>query len=211
MIRILAMSALLCGVSSAAPRLYYSKYFKGSVPEFAAITVERNGQTTYQDAKDDDNPIHVQLSEAETQDLFDLADKLDHFQHPIESGLKVANMGTKTFRFENDAEKHEVEFNYSTDTAAQALLEWFEKIAETEQNFIALDRAAHYDKLGVNDALLLLEICMDHKHLVAAQQFLPLLDRIGKNESYLHIARERASNLADAIRKPAPPQEKTQQ
>jgi hypothetical protein len=211
MIRILAISVLLCAVSSAAPRLYYSKYFKGSVPEFAAITVERSGQATYQDAKDDDNPIHVQLTEAETQELFTLADKLDHFQHPIESGLKVANMGTKTFRFENDSEKHEVQFNYSTDPAAQALLEWFEKIAETEQNFIALDRAAHYDKLGVNDALLLLKISMDHKHLVAAQQFLPLLDRIGKNESYLHIARERASNLADAIRKPPPPQEKTQQ
>lgn len=209
MIRIFAISVLLSAVSFAAPRLYYSKYFKGSVPEFAAITVERSGQATYQDAKDDDNPIHLQLTEAETQELFDLADKLDHFQHPIESGLKVANMGTKTFRFENEAEKHEVQFNYSTDTSAQALLDWFEKIAETEQDFIALDRAAHYDKLGVNDALLLLEISMDHKRIVAVQQFLPLLDRIGKNESYLHIARERASNLADAIRKPPPP-EKTQ-
>ncbi len=211
--RILEVSLLLLllsAASSAAPRLYYSKYFKGSVPEFAAITVERSGQATYQDAKDDDNPIHVQLTDAETQEIFDLADKLDHFQHPIESGLKVANMGTKTFRFENETEKHEVQFNYSIDTSAQALLDWFEKIAETEQDFIALDRAAHYDKLGVNDALLLLEIAMDHKRVVAAQQFLPLLDRIGKNESYLHIARERASNLADAIRKP-PPQEKTQQ
>jgi hypothetical protein len=47
--------------------------------------------------------------------------------------------------------------------------------------------------------------------VVAAQQFLPLLDRIAKNDSYLHIARERASALAEAIRKPPPaPQEKTQ-
>jgi hypothetical protein len=213
MIRIFQILLVLlsfCEAGAAAPRLYYSKYFKGSVPEFAAITVERSGQTTYQDAKDDDNPIHLQLTESETQEIFDLADKLDHFQHPIESGLKVANMGTKTFRFENEAEKHEVQFNYSIDTTAQALLDCFEKIAETEQDFIALDRSAHYDKLGVNDALLLLEISMDRKRVVAAQQFLPLLDRIGKNESYLHIARERASNLADAIRKP-PPQEKTQQ
>ena len=204
------LTLLLCSLAPAAPRLFYSKYFKGSVPEFASITVERSGQATYQDAKDDDNPIHIQMTDAETLELFDLADKLEHFQHPIESGLKVANMGTKTFRFENGTEMHEVQFNYSTDTTAQALLECFERIAESEQDFIALDRAAHYDKLGVNDALLVLEISMDHKRVVAAQQFLPLLDRIAKNESYLHIARERAANLADAIRKPPPPQEKTQ-
>jgi hypothetical protein len=200
----------LPAVAPAAPLLFYSKYFKGSVPEFTAITVERSGQTTYQEAKDDDNPIRVQMTEAETQQMFDLAEKLDRFQHPIESGLKVANMGTKTFRFENGTEKHEVQFNYSLDTGAQALLECFERIAETEQDFIALDRAAHYDKLGVNDALLELEISLDHKRVVAAQQFLPLLDRIAKNESYLHIARERAASLSETIRKPPPPPEKTQ-
>ena len=46
--------------------------------------------------------------------------------------------------------------------------------------------------------------------MVAAQQFLPLLDRIVKNESYLHIARERAGALAEAILKPPAAQEKTQ-
>ena len=199
----------LCTVAHAAPRLFYSKYFKGSVPEFTAITVESSGQTTYQEAKDDDNPIHLQMTEAETRELFDLVEKLDRFQHPIESGLKVANMGTKTFRFENGGEQHEVQFNYSIDTAAQALLECFERIAETEQDFIALDRAVHYDKLGVDDALLALDISIEHKRAVAVQQFLPLLDRIVKNESYLHIARERAAAIAEAIRKPAP-QEKTQ-
>ena len=195
----------------ATPRLFYSKYFKGSVPEFVAITVERSGQTTYQEAKDDDNPIRVQMTEAETQELFDLAEKLDRFRHPVESGLKVANMGTKTFRFEDGNEKHEIQFNYSLDTVAQALLDWFERIAEVEQDWMDLDRASHYDKLGVNDALLRLQITMEHKRLVAAPQFLPLLDRVVKNESYLHMARERAASLADAIRKPMPaPQEKTQ-
>jgi len=62
----------------------------------------------------------------------------------------------------------------------------------------------------VNDALLELEISLDHKRVVAAQQFLPLLDRVAKNESYLHIARERAAGLAETIRKPPPPQEKAQ-
>jgi|HubBroStandDraft_4_1064222.scaffolds.fasta_scaffold74814_2 hypothetical protein len=209
--RLSLLLLLFSGLAPAAPRLFYSKYFKGSVPEFTAVTVERSGQVTYQEAKDDDNPIRVQMTEAETQQLFDLAEKLDKFQHPIESGLKVANMGTKTFRFEDGTEKHEVQFNYSVDTVAQALLDCFERIAETEQDFSELERTARYDKLGVNDALLVLDISMEHKRVVAAQQFLPLLDRIAKNDSYLHIARERASALAEAIRKPPPaPQEKTQ-
>ena len=90
-------------------------------------------------------------------------------------------------------------------------MDWFERIAEVEQDWIDLDRASHYDKLGVNDALLRLQITMEHKRLVAAPQFLPLLDRVAKNDTFVHIARERAAGLAETFRKPAPPpQEKTQ-
>ncbi len=203
--------ALGSAAASAAPRLYYSKFFKGSTPEYVAIAVERDGQATYQEAKEDDQPIRIQLSASDTQAIFALADKLDRFQRPIESGLKVANMGVKTFRFEDGEERHEIQFNYSQDLNAQALLDWFERIAETEANFIDLDRTAHYDKLGVNDALLQLQISWDHQRVVAPEQFLPLLDRIFNNESYLHVARERAAGLAEAIRKPpAPASGKTQ-
>jgi len=37
----------------------------------------------------------------------------------VESGLKVAFMGKKTFRWEDGGEKHEVEFNYSEDPNAR--------------------------------------------------------------------------------------------
>jgi len=203
--------ALCASLVLADPHLEYSKYFKGSVPEFVLITVSQDGQVTYQEDKQDDNPIRVQLSAADTSQLFDLAAKLDHFQHPIESGLKVANMGEKTFRFVDDAQKHEVEFNYSQDLNAQALLNWFERIATSERNLINLDRTVHYDKLGVNDAILQIEIAWDHNELVAPEQFLTLLDRVIKNESYLHMARERAAELADTIRKGPAPSAKAQQ
>jgi hypothetical protein len=200
--RRLALLLLCCSVAAcAAPRVFYSKYFKGSVPEYVAIAVERNGQATYQEAKEDDNPIRIQLAPSEAQELFDLADRLDHFQRPIESGLKVANMGLKTFAFEDGGEKHEIQFNYSQDLTAQALQDWFERITETESHFVNLDRTVHYDKLGVNEVLLQLQITWERKRLVAPEQFLPLLDRVAKNESFLHIARERAAELVDAIRK----------
>jgi hypothetical protein len=203
----LALSAAL----SAAPQLFYSKYFKGSVPEYAAITLQRDGQATYQEAKDDDNPIKIQLDRASVDEMFDLTEKLDRFQHPLESGLKIANLGQKTFRFTDGSEQHEIQFNYSEDVNAQALLDRFERITETEQHFANLDRTAHFDKLGVNDVLLQMQITWDHNRLVAPEQFLPLLDRIANNESYLHISRERAATIADAIRNPHPlPPGKTQ-
>jgi hypothetical protein len=209
--RTLTIALALSCTLSAAPRLFYSKYFKGSVPEFVSITVERDGNVIYQEAKDDDNPIHLQLGDATAQELFDLSEKLGRFQRPLESGLKIANLGTKTFRFEDGAEQHEIQFNYSEDLNAQALLDRFERITETERHFVNLDRTAHFEKLGVNEVLLQMQVSWEHNRLVAPEQFLPLLDRIAKNESYLHISRERAAAIADAIRKPAQPaQEKAQ-
>jgi hypothetical protein len=203
---VLALSSTLC----AAPQIFYSKYFKGSVPEYVAITVGRDGQVVYQEAKEDDNPIKFQLDNSSTREMFDLTDKLNHFQRPVESGLKIANLGLKTFRFEDGAEHHEIQFNYSENPNAQALLDRFERITETEQHFVNLDRTAHFEKLGVNDVLLQMQVSWDRNRLVAPEQFLPLLDRIAKNESYLHISRERAASIAEAIRKPQQLQEKDQ-
>lgn len=183
-----------------APRLVFSKSFPGSVPAYVEITLDRGGNATYKEAADDDQPIKFQVAESDTSEIFALADKLGRFNHPLEAPVKVAFMGMKTFRFENGADKHEVKFNYSEDPDAQALLDWFERISETEQRVIDLERAAKYDKLGVNQAVLLVQIAFEHKRLVAAQQLLPMLDRVAKNETYMHMARERAAGLADAIR-----------
>jgi hypothetical protein len=202
--KLVAAALLLSSTLCAAPRLFYSKYFKGSIPEYVAITVEQDGELSYQEAKEDDNPIKIQLDPASVQEMFGLTEKLDHFQHPIESGLKIANLGVKTFRFDDGSEHHEIQFNYSQDPNAQALLDRFERITETEQHFVNLDRTAHFEKLGVNEVLLQMEVSWDRNRLVAPQQFLPLLDRIANNESYLHISRERAAAMADAIRKPSP-------
>jgi hypothetical protein len=37
---------------------------------------------------------------------------------------------------------------------------------------------------------------------VAPEQFLPMLDRIVKNETYMHQSRARAAEIAEAIRNP---------
>ena len=198
---LLFASVLLAGDE---PRLVFSKSFPGSVPEFMKITLEKSGAAEYREAEDDDLPLKFQLTPAETQTVFDLAAKVDYFKHPLESQLKVAFMGMKTFRYENGAAKTETKFNYSEDPNAQALLDWCERMAESAQHRIDLERAAKYDRLGVVKALSLLGSALERKRLVGLDQYLPMLDRIAKNENYMHTARARASEIAESIRNPKP-------
>jgi hypothetical protein len=198
---LLFASALFAGDGS---RLVYSKSFPGSVPAFMQVILDKSGNIEYREAEDDELPIKFQLSGADTQTVFDLAGKLDYFKRPLESPLKVAFMGTKTFRYENGDQKSETKFNYSEDLAARDLQDWFERMAESAEHHIGLDRAAKYDKLGVVKALTVLESAMERKRLVGLEQFLPTLDRIAKNETYMHTARARASEIAEAIRAPKP-------
>jgi hypothetical protein len=198
---------LFAGALFAAdqPHLFYSKAFPGSSPAYVQVTVEPDGQVEYREAPDDDSPLKYKLTETETTEVYGLAEKLDWFKRPVESGLKVAFMGTKTFRMEKGAEKHEVQFNYSEDPSARSLWEWFERMTESAQHRINLDRAAKYDKLGVFKAVSQLGAAIEAKRLVGLEQYLPTLDRIIKNETYMHTARVRASEIAEFIRggKPA--------
>jgi len=186
------------------PRLFYSRSFPGSVPAYFQVTLEQNGDAEYREAPDEDNPLKFHLTEAETHEVFGLAEKLDYFKHPLESPVKVAFMGTKTFRYGDGEGKSEVKFNYSEDPQARELADWFERMGESEEHRIELERTAKYDRLGVLKALLLLESAMDRKRLVGMDQYLPMLDRIAKNESYMHTARARAAEIAEAIRNPKP-------
>src|ERR1700674_4497334 len=92
----LLLSTPLAGAD--APRIFYSKAFPGSVPAYVQITLENRGDAEYREAVDDDSPLKFKLAEAEVNEVYGLAEKLDYFKRPVESGLKVAFMGTKTFR-----------------------------------------------------------------------------------------------------------------
>jgi hypothetical protein len=195
---------LLAAAALAAegPSLFYSKSFPGSKPAYVEISLARSGDVEYREAKDEPDPIKFHLKDAETAEIFGLVDKMDGLKRPLEAHLKVAFMGEKTFRYENGAEKAEVKFNYTQDASGQMLADWFERISETAQRRIDLERTVKYDKLGVVDSLLQLQIAMDRKRVLAPEQFLPLLDRVTNNESYMHTARARAAEVATVIRAP---------
>jgi len=196
----LLLLAAAATVAADSPRIVYSKTFPGSTPPYFAVTIERTGSATYNESQDADNAEPMQIEEKVTKEIFDLAQKLDHFKNPLESGLKVANMGQKTFRWEDGAERHESKFNYSTSEDARALNERFEHISESARLMLDLDRAMKHDRLGVNEAMVKIQIAWDNKRLVGTARLLPLLDQVANNESFVHMARERAARLAEAIR-----------
>jgi hypothetical protein len=185
-------------------RLFYSRSFPGSTPAYLDVTVESNGDASYREAVDDELPTKFHLSDAEKTEVFALAEKLDHFKHPLESPAKVAFMGAKTFRFEEGADKAEVKFNYTEDPAGKTLQDWFERMAESAEHRFNVERAAKYDHLGLIDAMNLLASAYERKRLVAVAQFLPILDRVAKNDAYMHSARALAAEMAEDIRRAQP-------
>jgi len=184
------------------PRIFYSRELPGAYPPYVQIVVHYDGRGVYRESVSDpdDEPVEFRLRPQEVQEIFHLAEKLNRFRKPLESNLKVANMGLKTFRWEQGGERYEQKFNFSKNADARLLADWFARITETIRHRVNLERTARFDKLGVNKVLLQLQISMEKNRLVAADQFLPLLDKIAADEAVLNMARSRAAMLARVIR-----------
>ena len=183
----------------AEPLLFYSKSFPNSKPDYMEVRLTQDGQAEYRESPTED-PLRFKLAAADTEAIFALAAKLGHFSRPLESGLPVARMGEKTFRWVDGDKKTEVKFNYSSDVDAEALHDDFEKICESGQFYYLLERVVKYDRMGVYQVVLKLEAAWERKRLMGVELFLPLLDRVVKNDSYLNVARDRAAKLAALFR-----------
>ena len=197
---VVAVLAALALHAADPPKIRYTKTFPRSVPAYVSFWIDKSGNAEFNDAPDGELPIKFKLEPSETEAIFSLAAKLDNFARQIESGLKVAFTGTKVFRYEDGAVGREVKFNYTVDPDAQLLLDWFERLTETSMHAINLEHTARFDRLGLDKALLLLQVSADRKRLAGASQLLPILDRIAKNQAAFNRVQERAAALADAIR-----------
>lgn len=195
-IMIAGLLAACSAWAAGSPTLVFTKSFPGSTPAYEFVSVDRTGALLYKESPTDDQPVATHLAAADVAVLFDEAQKLGYFKSPLESGLKVANTGKKTFRYldENGAAT-ETTFNYSTDPTARLLLDKFEQIAASERAYLDLDRTIHFDKLGVNDALAQIEALWLQHTLAAPQQFIPFFNRIIGHESFMHLVRDRAARL----------------
>jgi hypothetical protein len=181
----------------------FRKVFKSSYPEFVEIKVENSGSGTWdiRQLDDDPNPHTFQLDNALVQKIFSLTAALHDFNGVnLEMHRRIANLGQKTFIFQNGDETHQVSFNYTLDPNAEQLLNVFEGLARQQTDLADLQRTMRYDRLGVNDIVMRIEKDYDQKLLPEPSVFLSSLDQLTGDEHFIDLARERARNLAERIR-----------
>lgn len=204
----LAMSFLAWSIGAAAQeapapaRVTFTKVLAGSTPEFEEVAVDSTGSATYDGRKlsDPPSPRSITLSPATTQRVFALAHALNDFKSiDLESHKKVANLGRKTFTYEQGGEKNQAAFNYSLRREAQELAEVFEKIATVEEHVKALEYDSKFDPLSLPRELLLIQIDLDNKALVDPELMAPVLEQIVRNPHFLHLAQGRAQDILQRI------------
>ena len=202
----LLVGALIAPAASTAPggaTVSYRRVFKGSSPEFIEIKVSDQGKCTYdiRQLEEDADPQPIDVGPEVRKQIFELAGELKNFAvGNLDIQKKIANLGQKTLRYESGADVHETSFNYTENSTATQLMQIFEGLARQQQDFDELQRAAKFDRLGVNDALMQFESDMDHRVLPEPERLLPLLDQIAADSHFLEIARTRARALAERIR-----------
>ncbi len=183
-------------------KLSYTKFLKGSVPEYLAITVDTAGAATYDGRKQEDPPTphSFKLSDATTRRLFSLAQSLGYFEsRDLESHKKVANLGVKTFTCERQGKKSQVEFNYTLQREAQELTDLFERIASVEQHILTLEYSIKYDHLSLPNQLRQVQIDLDKNALADPELLAPTLEKIARGSRFLHLAQVRAQDILDRL------------
>jgi len=189
-------------VQASVPRLTYRRVFKGSIPEYLSIRVDKNGAGEYEGRKlsDPPEPRALKLSPPITQRLFELADRLGDFQViELESHRKVADLGEKSFIYEVNGQKHSSEFNYTDNRDARDLSDLFEKIAMVEEHIAGLEFAIKYDHLGLPQELREIQIELDNQALADPELLVPTLEQIARNPHFLHLAQARAEDILQRI------------
>lgn len=201
---------LACGVvfaqaaGSAQPaRVTFRRIFHGSSPEFIELTVREDSKTgSYEIRQMDDDPgsAPFEVSDALRSRIFELTAQLHNFQgQDLDVHRKIANLGEKTFRWEQGGVVHETKFNYTLNPAASQLLQIFEGLARQQEHFELLTRRMKYDRLGIYDALLQFETDLNRGLVPEPRRLLPLLEQIASDPKFVDVARQRARMLAERI------------
>jgi len=189
---------------AALAKLTYSRTFKGSTPEYLAIAVDSTGSGTFEGRKLDEAQVvplrSLQLSAATTERIFALAAQLNDFQSlRLESHKKVANLGEKTFTYQQGGDVYRVVFNYTENRTARELVDLFEAVGAVQQHVGALEFEMKYDPLNLSQELLQIQIELNDKTLIDPQMLIPTLERIAHDSRFLHLAQVRAQQIIDRV------------
>jgi len=187
--------------SAQTAKVTFRRVFQGSSPEYIELCIWDDAKTaTYEIRQMEDDPgsAPFEVGTPLRAKIFGLTAQLHNFQgQDLDVHRKIANLGEKTFRWEQGGVTHETRFNYTLNSAASQLLQIFEGLARQQEHYELITRRMRYDRLGIYDALLQFESDLNRGLLPEPQRLVPLLEQIADDPKYVDVARKRARMLAD--------------
>jgi hypothetical protein len=184
---------------AAEPTITFVKDFPGSYPAYYSISLSASGAALYRTAPDE-KPTVFQVSETTTQQIFALGERMDYFRSSaLESKRKVAQMGKKTFAYDNAGEHQSVTFNHTENSDGLALLALFEKLSSTQRHRDHVEYLLRFDRLGIVKELLQLEVDLDDNQLLEPMLLLPVLEKVKTNRALVNVAQGRAATIIAKI------------
>jgi len=189
--------------SSQNAKITFRRIFQGSSPEYIELCIWDDAKTaTYEIRQMDDDPgsAPFEVGEALRSKIFGLTAQLHNFQGlDLDVHRKIANLGEKTFRWEQAGVSHETKFNYTLNPAAAQLLQIFEGLARQQEHYELITRRMRYDRLGIYDALLQFESDLNRGLLPEPGRLVPLLEQIANDPKFVDVARKRAQLLLGRV------------
>jgi hypothetical protein len=191
--------------SAQTAKVTFRRVFQGSSPEYIELCIWDDAKTaTYEIRQMEDDPgsAPFDVGTPLRAKIFGLTAQLHNFQgQDLDVHRKIANLGEKTFRWEQGGVTHETRFNYTLNPAASQLLQIFEGLARQQEHYELITRRMRYDRLGIYDALLQFESDMNRGLLPEPQRLRPLLEQIASDPKFVDVARKRAQSLVDRVGK----------
>jgi len=189
--------------SSQNAKITFRRIFQGSSPEYVELCIWDDAKTaTYEIRQMDDDPgsAPFEVGDALRSKIFGLTAQLHNFQGlDLDVHRKIANLGEKTFRWEQAGLSHETKFNYTLNPAAAQLLQIFEGLARQQEHYELITRRMRYDRLGIYDALLQFESDLNRGLLPEPGRLVPLLEQIANDPKFVDVARKRAQLLLGRV------------
>jgi hypothetical protein len=200
-----ARAAAASAPSVHTAKITFRRVFQGSSPEYIELVIWDDAKTaTYEIRQMEEDPgsAPFEVGDAVRTKIFGLTAQLHNFQgQDLDVHRKIANLGEKTFRWEQGGVSHETKFNYTLNPAAAQLLQIFEGLARQQEHYELITRRMKYDRLGIYDALLQFESDLNRGLLPEPQRLVPLLEQIANDPKFVDVARKRAQALTGRIQR----------
>jgi len=178
--------------------------FPGANPGHYEITVgedgrgscSSNGQLNKDSEPADPTPLQFTLSDKVRKQIFDLAQRADHFKGKVDSGnKKIANTGVKVLTYKTENESSHATYNYSPVAPVQQLTTIFQDLSTTLEFGRRLNYFRKYQKLALDEDLKRMEEMQKEDNLGDIQAIAPILNEIANDPSVINVSRSRALRL----------------